>query len=213
MHRVNNCCGAFDPAIKANGDTIWLSFEQGEKGKEYTIEKTIKVNDSISETITKKVSETIICECDCLFQFDFSLENFTSKDYELYVNGKSYKYSPHKYNLKEIQYDLLNGDTINLTDKYGFRQGYHAYRNDKNQIRTEGFFKDDIFTGVMVRKFDSLGKIMDERYFKNGDAYSWKVYERGKLKKECLLVDYFDVSDICNEYDEDGKLISKQINE
>ena len=54
---------------------------------------------------------------------------------------------------------------------------------------------------------------MDERYFKNGDAYSWKVYERGKLKKECLLVDYFDVSDICNEYDEDGKLISKQINE
>lgn len=210
IEKVNNCCGAVYPTLNVLKNKIFLYFDEGGEGYKRT--DTIYKNDGTVELVKELVQP--ICECDCLFQISFSIENFDIENYELEINSEKYLPFQPKYQIVQSEtFELNQDDTINLTDIYGFKQGRHMTYNKENRIISDGFFKSDTFTGFVGRTYDTAGRIIKERIFKNGEPYSWKYYENGKIKKECLIENYFDATDICNEYNEEGKLISKKIHE
>ena len=53
--------------------------------------------------------------------------------------------SDEKYITYPVQFELLNGDTINYTDKYGFKQGKWIENITTNEliINREGFYIDN----------------------------------------------------------------------
>ena len=126
---------------------------------------------------------------------------------------------------------MLNGDTINIVDKYGLKQGYWFW-NDSNKYYTKGYMKDDEWKYHESISFQDSSKIKSvivnydytasvNAYFNNNDLLDrcfidnkdfeqeTRFHPNGKLKKIRITVNKQDILD--REYYDNGKLFRESI--
>ena len=161
------------------------------------------------------------CDCNCCFELEYKIVTKMNKDFKYQLNDKPIFLTHERYKTTPVQFEILMGDTINLVDKYGMRQGYWKQKNEKGQITLEGYYfnrKDDYydnwltgFTGRWSIEYFENGHIKREDFRINGrDLSVFRVYyPNGKIQQECMFSIGFD-EDKCQKWDEKGVLIKKQ---
>lgn len=178
------CCVDFSPTIKLNSGVLDLSFEE--------------TGDA--------------CECFCCYEFVYKINNVNDEKIHITFRGKKIEQSNEKYLTYPISYQVTNGDTTNLTDKYGLRQGLWRFSDG---LRIVKFF--DSFP-IWVAQFYSSGKLEKEVVSERIKLQSWpdsiymdnkliQYFESGIKKKECYHPNSPYYQGTCKEWNEQGELI------
>ncbi len=160
-----------------NNDTLHLTYGYPEK-----------IVSDISEN-----GDTIIYynlsldECNCYFECEYVLAGITSIKFPITFNNRLIIYSKEKYKTYPIRYQILRGDTINLIDKHGFKQGKWLFQtNDSVTFINRTYQNDTIVVGA------------DYKYHHNGEIKSITNWENDNYKSY-------------KEYNIDGQLIKNQL--
>lgn len=111
------CCVDFIPSISFRNDTLNLLFEE----------------------------TGIPCECECCYQFVYSISGLNNKLIEVELQSKHIELSSDKYYTYPLQYFTYNNDTIGFKDKYGLKQGVFIFKEDEENI-LQIHYTDDIPT-------------------------------------------------------------------
>jgi len=127
---LSNCAGMSNPNSSFNSDTLKISFDE-----------FIPKIDTMEDGSIVTTSEWLAC--DCYFESEYVISDLPKKPSTILLNGEEVKYHPDKYRTYPITFELLDRDTINYTDKYGFEQGLWINRNSKGQLLFKGIKKDD----------------------------------------------------------------------
>jgi len=185
---MTNCCDNDYGLAELNGDTISVS----SYGK-----TDLEIDKHGDTTYT-----SVVCACFCCFTFIYELKSLKDKPYVIKWNTSILELSPHKYFLKPVKFDILEGDTVNYFDMYGFKQGIHLDFNGDNKIISRLIYKNDVeIEGFEFRKYYDTGEVQSETQLKNKREFKKITYYRnGKIKTEC-------VKNRCREFDKNGKLI------
>lgn len=166
---IEDCCAEYKASGIIRNDTIFLSyirlpdFETVENGK-------------VIETIT-------FCECLCCFTLTFSFNQIQQMQYTYKVNGKILELTNERFKVVQDEYyEIENGDTINLVDKNGLKQGLHREKDLFNQLTSEVYFEDSkakygllhcTYHGYKSieskRMLREDGTLIDQLYWKNGN--------------------------------------------
>lgn len=206
-----NCDGIGNPRAKLLNDTLWISYNKSGGRSEEVAE-----GDSIIYVIT-------VSECDCCFEYVFVMKSFCKVPigviiprgslsrhnnyfrYDNYVPGSWQR----SYSFFGDNFDIVDGDTVNLADKIGRKQGLWIYKPPKSFY--EGDFvaiielepEDDEFTkGERLKDSFRCFYVDDEiKYGEIIEYYQpynivkhWKVYTDFNTYKETF-------------YDIDGNII------
>lgn len=94
---TDNCCASFDPSIEFRNDSLILS-PYAEFGDIY-------------------------CTCDCCFSIKYTIAGLKDKKYVTLFKGKEIVRSDYHYKIVEPTYEVYNGEKINQTNIYGFKEG------------------------------------------------------------------------------------------
>jgi hypothetical protein len=124
------------------------------------------------------------CECLCCYEFVFEIEGLKDDKIKIKFRDKDIELSNERLMTYPIKYEILNGDTINYTDKYGLRQGKWTRPNDSLMTKSHGEFIDDRLVRIV-------------NYFPNGTTETEKISEKIRVTGESG--DYFDYFDF-NKY-------------
>jgi hypothetical protein len=174
-------------------------------------------------TLNLDIEETgEACECSCVYEFEFRIEGIKDDKIKIKFRDKDIEFSNERYLTYPIKYKILNGDTINYVDKYGFRQGKWNRPDDSLMAKSHGEFIDGRL--VKVVKYFPSGKIESEKisekvkvtsdnteYFNYFDFNKYvEYYESGTKKKECYnnqnsMRNSYEQGK-CNEWNEKGEL-------
>jgi hypothetical protein len=167
------CCVSFRPVAMVRDDGIYLDVEQF--GTE--------------------------CECDCCYEFTYQVAGVDTENIPVIFRGKQIEVTSEKYVTFPVRFRLVNGDTINYVDKYGFKQGRWSLPGDSLLARGYLEFTDDV--SLIEVKYYPDGKTLSvmtrerivrdtfgTRYitYTNWNRYT-EYYESGAVKRECVAKD------------------------
>ena len=196
---VETCCVTFEPIVSTNEGILYLDVR--ETGAE--------------------------CECDCYYFLTYKIKGIKDKDVRIKFHDKDIDLSDEKFETFPIRFKILNGDTINVVDKYGFRQGKWTYLSDS--LMSTGYFValDDVpvklitlFPDKTIKSVTSRDKIIlkrsDGKDFSTYSNYNYHVeyFESGAKKRECKSndpSDSFKDAGQCKEWNETGELVYEGI--
>jgi antitoxin component YwqK of YwqJK toxin-antitoxin module len=180
-----NCAGIFDVQSEYANDTIYFSYNEG------AIQR-----DTIKKRGKKEIVEyASMAGCDCCFEFQFKAFNLPKQPKYVKINGIEFKYYTDKYKKYPIKFDLLNADTINFIDEYGFKQGkWNKIENERNfEIDSSTKYEfEATYIGGRIKtanfiKYDSSGRItLREQRTDFDKGRIVKYYENGKIKFESI---------------------------
>ena len=187
------CCVTFIPTATIKSDGLYLYYE--ETGN--------------------------ICSCTCYYELSYELPRIDDSFVQVYFQDEPIELSTEKFKTFEVTFKVINGDTIDLQDKYGRKQG--KWHLNKKLPITESFieFKNDtlirqvnLYPDGKIKKevLSGKGKIDD------GASVYWlytfanrsvEYFASGKIKRECKgsawLSSYWDGT--CKEWNENGELV------
>jgi hypothetical protein len=134
--------------------------------------------------------------CDCCFTFNLTISGYdNSRDYTFIGNGKEIPVTEHRFPLKPISFEILDGDTINYRDLYGFMQGRWILKNDKDLITEDAIYENgSIEIGKTDKKYNYGNRLIYEReeiLIETEEGYK-RVYSElfyypsGNLKRKCI---------------------------
>lgn len=182
-----------------------------------------KIESEILKLSVKDVGEPK--ECSCFSYFNFNIKMNGNSFAEVTVNDKKIEISKERYDIFPVKYDIVKGDTVNRTDKYGVRQGKWVgdWKNTNNLFGERfGLYKNGMLVST-VQLYPSGQKksetIREKLIWRNSDGKEYLEYndfnlykeyhENGKLKRYCYSdqygVHYKD--GICKEYEANGDLV------
>lgn len=181
------CCVGFTPIINFKGGVLDLSFEE--------------TGDP--------------CECACCYEFIYRIENVNDEKIKITFRGKEIEQSNEKYLTYPISYQITNGDTTNLTDKYGLRQGLWSFEglrivryNDNLPIWRTLFYPSGKIKKEVISEKIKLESWPDSIYM---DTKLIQYFESGLKKKECYHPNSQYYQGTCKEWNEAGELIYEGI--
>lgn len=147
------------------------------------------------------------CHCDCCYTFIYTIIGLPKNEFSIKFRGKDIEMSDEKYLTFPVKFDVIKGDTVNLFDKYGIRQGLHLRFDEKGRIYGALVYKDDkAISGSSMIKYYQNEKKQSERKFSDSSYTDITYYENGIIKSECT-VKYLASGkslEFCNEYDTNG---------
>lgn len=181
---VENCCGIDVGFATIKNDTLIL-YSQGE---------------SILDTLSngKVIGEMIVCDCDCCFTLHFELERVAQLPSVVLYNGKQITESEHAYQLVEPRFEVIDGETINRFDHYGFKQGWHAkFRFDGDTISNLYFEDGQAVKGLDVRSLYNGNKSLEVWRISPDSLYSISYDSTGTPIEKCWMKSRFDLDGPC----------------
>jgi len=200
-----NCSGVNTPNINFSNDTLQLFYEIGELGKIDTI--SIDSNESGKITFTT-IQSYNIAECNCCFHFIYSIKGLENKNYIISLNNIVIEYSPDKFLLFPIKFELYDNATINYIDEFGLKQG--LWLKEKSVVETWFNYKDNIRMQLIQKKYYPNRKLKEEKVFVHMELFERKEYfKNGKLKCECVNDDKNKQLLNCIRWNKKGKLIKE----
>ena len=127
-------------------------------------------------------TELSYVECDCCFEFMYLLKNIPHNSIPVKLNNKNIYYHEEKYKTYPIQFEIFHGETINLIDKYGFRQEKWLLYKESDLLLSERFYKNDsILFGTDFRYYDN-NIVKSKPEWLNNEHQNYSEYdERGNL--------------------------------
>jgi hypothetical protein len=118
------------------------------------------------------------CFCTCCYQADFKIKGINNIHVPIKFYNKLIEQSHEKFETFPVTFELVKGDTINLTDKYGLKQGkwvyakkqYLLYENNKlagwGDFKPGGKIEEYNTSTKKVTVYNSRGKVL-KRYVKS----------------------------------------------
>lgn len=102
------------------------------------------------------------------------------------LNGEEIEETKELYLTFPIQFEIVDGDTINRKDKFGQRQGKWVVK--MYSTITESFYKDSKLIEATMTKFYASNNIESEYFYnptsKVGDVYFRNYFETGEIQEE-----------------------------
>jgi len=169
---LGTCCVDYESKIKFSNDTLFLEYQR-------------KENSPASF-------------CYCCYQFIHKIKGIKNTEITFMLGDQILEISEEKYRTYPISFDMIDGDTINLTDKYGEKQGIWIKDHNRYDVYENG-------TIVKWGKLYSYGKLKDQRNSRS--KKHTEFYESGKKKKECDLDGNKLIN--CKMWDQDGNIIKE----
>ena len=142
-------------------------------------------------------------------EVEIQVDNLKVEPKVILLNGEEIRESQEMFLTFPVQFDVVEGDTINRKDAYGQRQG-RWIKKDVNSI-TESYYKDSKLTEAKWTDYYVSGKIKFEYFynpaFKVGDVCFRSYFESGGIQKE----DYKIINSglFKRMWDQDGLLIQE----
>jgi hypothetical protein len=163
------------------------------------------------------------CECDCCYKFTYQMKGIKDDKIKITFKGKEIEQSDEKYKTYPVSFKMLNGDTVNYIDKYGFRQGtwvlssdslmkkrYFEYADNRAVRRVNLFPNGQIESELISEKIHFSA---DNRIYFEYSEFNKLVeyYETGQKKRECYndKKEHYNSYEkgTCKEWNEKGELI------
>jgi hypothetical protein len=139
------------------------------------------------------------------------VKGIKDKNVEIKFQSKDIELSDEKFKTYPARFKILNGDTVNYTDRYGLRQGKCTFYNDS--LMTKGYLEvvnDTVFKIVFFYDNRKIKHISTKtKPYMNYTSYI-EYFESGKVKMECISNDIkssFKDKGTCKEWNEKGELI------
>lgn len=163
------------------------------------------------------------CECNCCYEFTYQIKGITDDKIKITFKNKDIEQSDEKFETYPVSFKMLNGDTINYTDKYGLKQGiwilgadtvlkkrYFEYV-DNRVVRLVKLYPNGQIESELIREkihFSADNKI----YFEYSEFNKLvEYYESGQKKKECYnnKQEHYNSYEkgTCKEWNEKGELV------
>ena len=171
-----NCSGVHGATTTLKADTLKIRYQEGSI-------TTIKHKNGKTETSIETSG------CDCCFEFNFSISGMTALPKTVTVNDEVIIHHPEKYRTYLVSYPLKDGDTINLKDKYGFKQKKWLETKPNNGYLSAYYINDRIKTAE-GREYHPNGKLKslliqtdfersrEEHYFDKRRTFADDIVER-----------------------------------
>jgi hypothetical protein len=142
---AENCC---------SGDYPCISFKDG----------TLKI------VLDNRVDEDLeLCDCICCYEATIRLSGIPDRDFKTYLNGFLIKQSDEKYKTYDVTYQLDGNDTVNMTNKYGFKVGIWRDYYPNGLIKSESFYGEELDQfdefKLSTKEYDSIGKLLKHSYY------------------------------------------------
>ncbi len=166
-------------------------------------------------------------ECNCCFSADIAIKGiadtsfvtnfkYGKKDNILYITDEKYETFPETF-------EIVNGDTINRTNKYGHMEGYWKTFDEKGLIKSRTLWKQKTIwiSEPVIQEWYNAGKLYCRRYgskdsvfyynsfgqlvlkkYRDNPRASKTYFTNGNLKSLCL-------DDSCFYWDEEGNSIAR----
>jgi antitoxin component YwqK of YwqJK toxin-antitoxin module len=177
---IVNCGGISNVRANFTNDTINFTFEDGRVEYDTIVKKG------------KKIPRSLIVQtkCDCYFEFEFMAYKVSKEPEFISFNGEEFKYFAEKYKIYPVKYDIAGVDTINLSDRYGSKQGkWTKTENSRitinDKYKFEGFYVDNEIKSLDFTIFNKVGRIKykeEKRGFDTTKIVSY--YESGQIEYE-----------------------------
>ena len=204
-----NCCIDFDPAISFQNSELHILLYQ-EEPESY-------------------------CLCDCCFELALYIVGIQDTKFKTFIDTSEIVLSDEPYKTYNITYDIIDGDTVNMRNKYRFREGLWLFHNDstgtlEGKVIYSGKFSENM---IWSEWYDFEGRVVERTnidtsiyYRQNGTIERKKIgegfrstvieyYENGEKKSECAGVTEVEGNitsfwNDCSYWDESGKFIRKE---
>ncbi|MEN2402465.1 hypothetical protein GKZ90_0021930 [Flavobacterium sp. MC2016-06] len=170
---ATTCCLEYIPQIKFSTDTLYISY---------------KIKD-----------EDLACSCICCYSFNHKIKGINSSKLIVKLYDKIIELSNEKYKTYDPTFTIIKSDTLNLTDKYGRKQGVWYGKN-------YGKYKDDRII-ALIHLFENM-KIKDEFVLKT--RLLREFYENGTLKSECYQTENLELIN-CRKWKKNGQEIKLEL--
>jgi hypothetical protein len=156
----DNCCAEFKPQIQFRDNALYL--------------------------LPYKKYAGDYCDCDCCFSIQFAIEGLEGKQYETYFNGTKIKISNDHYSPVAPTYAIHDGDTINQTNRYGFKERLWMEFYDNGILKSlQQYPENNLYHdsgATWEKEFYSNGKLS---FFSRKDTMEW-WFEDGTMKRQIL---------------------------
>lgn len=191
---VKGDCDGYDFFnVSIFNDTLNLIFEK----------KTTPLINEIGDTIYFQKKST----CNCYFQYRYYIYGLYHTNYIVEANGEQINYSEHKYSIAQqaASFDVVDNDTINFINIYGFKEGIQREFDTLGRVKIEEFYSNYNRQYRAVYTYYNSGELK-EKWIVNKDGVNTNIlyYKNGNIQKECMSQNQEIL--MCNEYDENGIL-------
>lgn len=184
VHFSENCCVTFEPAITFYKNKLVLLPYREYKGD--------------------------YCTCNCCFSIRYEIIGLIGKKYQLYFKESEVTLTNNYYDTVKISYEIYNGDKINKSNKYGFKEGtwIKFYKNGKEQVVNE-YPEQSLFyspSPVWSKGYYESGKL--SFYDRKDTSESW--FEDGELKSQFIKYKIGDTTFKTGLYKFENRLLQKE---
>ena len=203
-------CGMMDSiTVSHHADSIFLNYDF-RKSSIIPGGDTIQINDTIFDITEPTFTYYAPTMCDCCFTFNLTLSGYDdSKNYTFIGNGKEIPVTEHRFPLKPVSFEIFEGDTINYSDLYGFKQGRWILRNQKGLITEDANYENgNVISGKTDKVFDNDDNLISE--WDGGmcwDCIQLFYYPSGNLKRKCFGF----YSEKCEDYPDESTKKKRKI--
>ena len=160
-----NCAMSDSISISSYLDSIFFTINYPVVTKEYT-----RILQDDSSYLILESSSYELADCECCFTFNLTLSDYDhSIEYTFIADGDVIPFTNHRFPLKTVSFEILEGDTINYSDIYGFRQGRWLFFSPKNLCYQDAFYLDsEIIHGKLWKVYDENNNLVSEEEYKDG---------------------------------------------
>jgi hypothetical protein len=159
---LSSCGLSWVPKATLSGDTVYLMYS------------------------VKPESEETLCYCyQCTRQV---IKGVTTPNPVIVFEDSVISFSEDRYRTYPVTFDIINGDTINMTNHYGLRQGLWATkRRNHFYIFDE---KDPYKYGILIKYKNGRTKYLSQdqyivEYYRNGQKKREKYFDDNQYKTQC----------------------------
>lgn len=193
---ISNCAGMFNPSVKYYQDTLRINYED------------FKVTEGILED-GSEVEFTEKTTCDCYFESEYKISGLSKNPSVILLNDKHLEYHPDKYKIYAETFQILDGDTVNYKDKYGFEQGLWLLDFPFGGYSI-GFQKDGKYITLERKLYHENGQLKSELNLDSlGRGFGKSFYEDGVIESIFVQTSKGQTTDI--SYYPNGNLRSQNL--
>lgn len=81
--------------------------------------------------------------CECYYELDFTVNQSVENEHPiLKFDNSTLVVSPHLFKLVPVKFQIVEGDTINYFDQFGFENGKHVLFNEMNLAKSVIYFRN-----------------------------------------------------------------------